>query len=148
VNKPDFFPDLVAELKADEGCKLNAYPDPISGGEPFTIGYGHTGPNVHPGTTWTQAQADIALELDVYNHGMDLEEALPWIAHLDPVRRRVLWNMAFNIGVEGLLGFKNTLAMVKSGNYVGAVGGMMASKWARQVPNRAKRLARHMETGL
>ena len=31
-----------------EGCRLEAYPDPATGGEPWTIGYGHTGPDVFP----------------------------------------------------------------------------------------------------
>jgi lysozyme len=41
-----------------EGCVLTAYPDPISGGDPWTIGYGSTGPGVVPGLVWTQEQAD------------------------------------------------------------------------------------------
>jgi len=44
-------------LKTWEGCILTAYPDPASGGDPWTIGYGHTGPEVSPGLTISQAQA-------------------------------------------------------------------------------------------
>ena len=40
-----------------EGCKLTAYPDPATGGDPWTIGYGHTGNDVYPGLTITQEQA-------------------------------------------------------------------------------------------
>ena len=47
-----------------EGCKLNAYPDPGTGGAPWTIGYGHTGPDVHPGLTITQEQAEELLMQD------------------------------------------------------------------------------------
>lgn len=47
-----------------EGCKLTAYPDPGTGGAPWTIGYGHTGPDVHPGLTITQEKAEQLLMQD------------------------------------------------------------------------------------
>ena len=49
-------------IKKFEGLRLAAYPDPATGGEPWTIGYGHTGPEVHRGLTWTHDQAEAALE--------------------------------------------------------------------------------------
>ena len=48
-----------------EGLSLVSYPDPATGGEPWTIGYGHTGPDVHPGLTITQEQAEELLMQDV-----------------------------------------------------------------------------------
>lgn len=45
----------------EEGCRLVAYQD--TGGV-WTIGYGHTGPDVHQGLVWTQEQADSALTQD------------------------------------------------------------------------------------
>ncbi|KWV17149.1 lysozyme [Xanthomonas translucens] len=48
-----------------EGCRLTAYPDPATGADPWTIGYGATGPGIRKGVTWTQAQADQRLEHDV-----------------------------------------------------------------------------------
>lgn len=47
-----------------EGCKLTAYPDPGTGAEPWTIGYGHT-KGVMPGMTCTQEQAIAWLKQDV-----------------------------------------------------------------------------------
>lgn len=41
-----------------ESCRLKAYPDPATGGAPWTIGWGHTGPDVKPGMTITQEKAD------------------------------------------------------------------------------------------
>lgn len=55
----------LAVLKYFESCKLTAYPDPGTGGAPWTIGYGHTGPDVHDGLKWTQQQADEALARDL-----------------------------------------------------------------------------------
>ena len=48
-----------------EGCNLEAYPDPGTGGAPWTIGYGHTGPEVKKGLTCTQEQAERWLHFDV-----------------------------------------------------------------------------------
>jgi lysozyme len=53
--------DLIKEF---EGCKLTAYPDPGTGGEPWTIGFGHI-ENVKPGDTITQDQANLYLDDDV-----------------------------------------------------------------------------------
>lgn len=146
-------PILVSDLKRDEGLRLTAYGDPLTGREPWTIGYGHTGPDVRQGLTWTQQQAEAALIADIEDHNAQLAAALPWVTHLDPARRRVLQNMAYNLGVgvpggtKGLLGFKNTLAMIKAGDYEGAARGMEKSLWAKQVKGRAARLAAAMRAG-
>lgn len=52
-------------IKYFEGYRLNAYPDPGTGGAPWTIGYGHTGPEVVKGLKITKAQADAYFEKDV-----------------------------------------------------------------------------------
>lgn len=52
--------------KSFEGCKLTAYQDPVG---VWTIGYGHTGKEVHEGLVWTQEQADEALEHDILAAG-------------------------------------------------------------------------------
>lgn len=141
-------PQLIADLKRDEGLRLTAYKDTVG---VWTIGYGHA--HVQPGTVWTEAQAEAALKQDVLEHNAKLAAALPWVNQLDPVRRRVLQNMAFNLGVgsaeagSGLLGFRNTLEYVRTGQYEKAAAGMLASKWAKQVKGRAVRLAEQMRTG-
>ena len=48
-------------IKEFEGCVLKAYPDPGTGGDPWTIGYGHTGPDVRPGTQITKDRAEELL---------------------------------------------------------------------------------------
>ena len=52
-------------IKHFEGCRLESYPDPASGGDPWTIGFGHTGPEVVPGLTITQPVADQMLRDDL-----------------------------------------------------------------------------------
>jgi lysozyme len=58
-----------------EGLKETAYPDPGSGAEPWTIGYGHTGPEVHEGLVWSPEQCEEAL-------GRDLAEAEEVVNHV------------------------------------------------------------------
>jgi lysozyme len=55
--------------------------------------------------------------------------------------------MAFQLGTDGLLGFKNTLALIRDGKYAEAAEAMLQSKWATQTPERAQRLAKQMKEG-
>ena len=129
-------------IMAEESCRLDAYQDSLG---IWTIGWGHA--HVAPGTVWTQQQADTTLDADLFNAIHDLDFHLAWWRDLDVVRAAVLLNMAFNMGVEGLLRFHNTLTFIQDGNYAAASGGMLSSKWAKQVGPRATRLARMMKTG-
>ena len=72
---------------------------------------------------------------------------LPWFDDLDVVRKAVLIDMRFNLGGSGLLGFKNTLELIKNKQYTDAAVAMGQSKWATQVGERAKRLQRMMAFG-
>lgn len=77
-----------------------------------------------------------------------LLDQFPWTAKLDDARFGVLVNICFQLGIGGLAGFKNTLAMIQSGDYAGASDGMLASTWAKQTPLRAGRLALQMKIGV
>ena len=140
-------PFLIPDLKQDEGCRLTAYPDPLSGGDPWTIGYGSTGPGIERGTVWTQERSDAALDARVADLVRSLTDTLPWFATLADLRQDVLVNMAYNMGLHGLLAFHNTLTFIEAGHYTEAAIGMLNSAWAHQVPSRANRLAMQMRTG-
>lgn len=158
--EPD--PELIAALKVDEGLRLKAYPDPLSprartgkgSGAPWTIGYGRAR-GVQEGQAITAATAEAWLIEDAREHNRVVHAALPWLRQLDPVRRRVIENMHFNMGwddpktpkLEGLSGFTNTLAHVQAGRYAQAAANMRASLWAKQTGRRARRLALEMELG-
>ena len=88
-------------LKTWEGCRLSAYPDPASGGAPWTIGYGHTGPDVVPGLTITQQQADAFLQKDVAHAASAVKRLLPGVALL-PRQLDALISFCFNVGVGAL----------------------------------------------
>ena len=78
----------------------------------------------------------------------DLDAALPWWRGLDPVRRRVLLDMGFNLGVAKLAGWTITLGLVKTGAFGRAADEMLASQpWASQVGARARDLAEMMRSG-
>lgn len=140
-------PFLPEDLRRDEGLRLEAYPDPLSGGEPFTIGYGHTGPEVHKGLVWTEAQASNALDADIAHACGLLDQHIPWWRELDGLRQDVLANMTFNMGWGRLSGFQHMLAAAKAGDYAKAADEMLDSAWSRQVGHRATRLAEQMRTG-
>lgn len=134
---------LTKELRRDEGVVPFAYQDHLGY---WTIGVGRL-IDKRKGGGLSDAEIDFLLSNDIDRFEKQVIDALPWYSRLDDVRQRVLVNMAFNLGIGGLLGFKNTLAMIERGDYAGAAKGMLNSKWATQVGERAKRLATMMETG-
>lgn len=70
-----------------------------------------------------------------------------WYSKLDEVRKKVVVDMAFNLGVDGILKFKKMIAALKRGDYEAATAEMVDSKWHRQVKERAIRLEKMMLTG-
>jgi len=96
----------------------------------------------------SQAEAYVMLINDIMNCEKQLQAKIPDIYNgLDEVRKSVLLNMCFNLGINGLLGFKNTLAFVKAGDWERAANNMLVSKWAKQVGRRAIELSELMRKG-
>jgi lysozyme len=95
----------------------------------------------------TKEFAEWLLERDVGRVVRQVEAALPWAEDLDATRQAVLLAMAYQMGVPGLLKFTNTLAAVRAGKYPAAAAGMLASRWAKQTPARARRMAEIMKNG-
>ena len=73
---------------------------------------------------------------------------MPWWRHQSEVRKVVLVDMCYNLGINRFLGFKKMLAAVKEGNYDTAADEMLNSKWATQVKGRAVELAQLMREGV
>ncbi|MFB0613537.1 lysozyme [Aurantiacibacter poecillastricola] len=76
-------PEGIALIKRFEGCakirrdaQVEAYPDPGTGGDPWTIGWGATGPGIGPGTVWTQDACDARLEADLERYAAQVANAL------------------------------------------------------------------------
>jgi lysozyme len=92
-------------------------------------------------------EAEYLLSNDIHRTIVELNQALPSLSLIDEIRRNALYNMAFNLGVKGLLGFTNTLALLQQHKYSEAAEEMLKSKWANQVGVRAQRLAEQIKTG-
>ncbi|WP_288413475.1 glycoside hydrolase family protein [uncultured Sphingomonas sp.] len=156
---------LVAELTRDEGLRLTTYRCTAA---KLTIGIGRNLDDV--GISGSEArlfgcdtpaqalahvkrhgvtkrQAESLFANDIVGCERDLDRRLPWWRSLDDVRERVLLNMCFNLGINGLVGFRNTLRMVERREYEDAAANMLKSLWARQVGARAQRLSAMMRTG-
>lgn len=136
--------ELTRQLRGDEGVEESAYQDHLGY---WTIGVGRL-IDKRRGGRLRPHEIDYLLHSDIDERIDDLSRRIPWFLNLDSARQGVLLNMSFQLGVDGLLGFKNTLAMVKSGDYEGASRGMLQSLWARQTPERAKRMSEQMRTGV
>jgi lysozyme len=131
---------MVRQLRLHEGERLKPYR--CTAGK-LTIGVGR---NLEDRGI-TAAESAYLLCNDIMAMETELVRALPWVTQLNEVRQRVLVDMAFNLGVVGLLNFKRTLAAIQAGQYQQAATMMLDSKWAGQVGQRAERLARMMATG-
>lgn len=140
---------LYIQLYRDEGEVLHAYQDSLGY---WTIGVGRL-IDKRKGGGITAEESKHLFDNDVRKVQEQVYAALPWARQLDEARQGVLLNMCFQMGLgskekgTGLLGFKNTLAMIERGDYESAAQGMMNSLWAKQTPNRAERLAEQMRTG-
>jgi lysozyme len=128
---------------------LRAYPDPISKGDPWTIGLGETGPDVKEGTIWPEEKCwsrfynsyAIAYAAAARDAGSSC-----W-SGLNEQRRAVLTDLAFQMGGEGLAGFTHMLAAVKAADWAGAKAHMLKSEYAKQTPSRAETNAQMILTG-
>lgn len=140
---------LDAELRRDESVSATIYID--TEGNP-TCGVGHN-LNASPlPSGWTFPLTDAQIN-SLLNHDLAITFAalnlhLPWWSSMDDVRQRVIASMCFNMGIGKLLGFHNTLCAMRAGNHTSAASGMLASLWAKQVGDRATRLADAMRTGV
>ena len=96
----------------------------------------------------SQSEAYVMLINDIMNCEKQLQSKIPDIYNgLDEVRKSVLLNMCFNLGISGLLGFKNTLEFIKVGDWERAANNMLVSRWAKQVGRRAIELSELMRKG-
>lgn len=94
----------------------------------------------------TKDEALFLLREDIADAEKDLQH-FDWFPKLDPVRRKVVIDMRFNLGPGGFRGFKKMIAALARGDYKAAAVEMVDSRWYHEVGNRSKRLVRMMESG-
>ena len=141
---------LVEQLTRDEGLRRLPYQDTLG---VWTWGVGHNldNPLSHL-VVALLAQGDVpgaiaeCLGEDVATVRGGLTTAIPWYTGLSDARRGVFENMAFALGVEGFLRFRHLLAACQAGQWTKAGEELLDSTWARQVGDRAQRLAQQLVT--
>lgn len=133
--------DVLDQVRRDEGLRLHPYVDTVG---KTTIGYGRN--LVDKGISTDEA--NVLLKNDVDEVAALLRNRLPWFEALDDVRQAVLVNMCFNMGFGGLEEFTKFLAAAAQGRWSDAKAEMLDSAWAKQVGERANRLATQIETGV
>lgn len=117
--KQDDLGPALQIIKEFEGCRLKAYPDPLSGGEPWTIGVGCTrypdGRAVRPGEVITQAEADQMLRLEVDRTAAVLAKRIPHWSEMNGNQKSALISFAFNLGAAfyGSSGFSTISAALR-----------------------------------
>ncbi|NIJ18483.1 GH24 family phage-related lysozyme (muramidase) [Sphingomonas naasensis] len=137
-----------ALIQQFEGCakrradgRLDAYPDPGTGGDPWTIGWGSTGPDIRRGTVWTQAQADERFEADVHRFAAKVD-ALLGDDPTKPGQFDAMVSLAYNIGL-GNFASSTLLRLHRAGNFEGAAA--QFARWnkaaGRVLPGLTKRRA-------
>jgi len=96
-------PAALDLIRRFEGFVDHAYPDPASGGEPWTIGYGFTtleGRPVQPGQTISREQAELELQRQVQNCARHLAGCIPYWAEMNGNQRAALIDFAWNLGSD------------------------------------------------
>lgn len=167
---------VKADLNRHEGFREFAYPDPLSkiakrykgndwpwgfvparellaripgvkeeDGAPWTYGYGFTH-FVTPDSRINKITAERMLEGLIIEQSLRLKNTLSWYEDASFVTKTVLINMAFNLGLNGLLKFKNSLTYIKLKNYPRAAENLKLSLWYKQVGTRAWELVKRIAT--
>ena len=143
--------NLHDQLKYEEGLRLKKYR--CTAGR-WTIGYGHNldaNPLAPDGSRIPDTiSAEFAEELlmrDIATTRAALRMAWPRIDEFDPARRDAFINMAFQLGVSGLMQFEAMRAAAIARDWETAARQAIKSRWAKQTPERARRVAEQIRSG-
>lgn len=128
---------LIADLESAEGFRPYVYDDAT--GVPITSGYTLKG-NATLGIGWCpatnpllHAQALVILGWHIDDKWETLQRAAPWVDSQSEPVQRALCNMAFNLGVTGLLKFTTFISLIEQGKYNEAADDLDTTVWAKQV---------------
>jgi|TARA_R110000824_G_scaffold292054_1_gene480474 lysozyme len=132
--------DLKEQLVRHEGLRLTVYDCP-AGYKTIGVGRNLEGKGI------TEEEALYLLGNDINYFTEQLRDNLGWFDDIPEAKQKVLINMAFNLGVGGLMNFKNMLSAVEEERWGDAATEMLDSKWAKQVGNRAIELSGTMAGG-
>lgn len=133
---------LSKQLEIDEGRRRRIYLDNANPPR-WTGGVGR---NLSD-RGFSDDEIDLMLKNDIDEAVRIAKGLIPAYDQLDDVRQEVVCNMAFNLGIVRLGGFKRFLASVNRHDYQSAATEMQDSAWYTQVGARAKRLVQAMREG-
>jgi lysozyme len=130
---------IVENLKVEEGYSARVYH--CTAGH-LTIGFGR---NVDKsGLGISEEEATVLLKNDVVRTIDEVRRSYPWFDDLNKSAREVLVEMCFQLGAPRLSGFVKCLAALEAGDNDTAAAELLDSKFARQVPARARRLSQRL----
>lgn len=128
---------VVDELKdvliEHEGLRLKPY---RCTADKLTVGVGRNLEDVGI----SRDEAMYLLGNDIARVTSELDDRIPFWNNLSPNKQIALASMAFQLGVNGLMQFKNMLAAVERGDDVAVAKEMRDSRWYTQTPNRVNDL--------
>ena len=135
---PTARPSLTAS-SADEGWRAHPYRDTEGN---LTVGFGT---NLDAGLV--PAQGECMLVVSINDDEALLRAKWPPYQALSSSVRAALLDMAYNLGVDGVLRFEDMLGALEIGDYGTAADDALDSVWARKRPDRAERLAAIIRAG-
>lgn len=130
---------LEARIIRHEGFSPLPYADTLGN---QTVGYGFA-----LASGFTAEECLAVLRIRIKNLTESVSYAIPFFTRLSQARQDVLVEMAYNMGLPNLLGFKMMLLALGNGDYSKAAEEMLDSGWHDQVGVRAERLAQIMAEG-
>lgn len=142
---------LLAQLTIDEGLRSYVYDDA-------------TGKELLPGSTlignatlaigWCPAKNPCPPDLAQYilaffadDRIATLQKAIPWVMDISDARQRALYNMAYELGVTGLLKFNTFMSLMQQGQYGAAADDLNTTVLAKEDPNRVTRIQTLIRNG-
>lgn len=135
---------LIENIKAHEGFRDHIYKDSV--GKP-TVGYGFLVAALSPdelklnggkAEPMSKEVAEKILNLKVAKLRKRVPECLPWLASKPQSVQDTILEMAYQLDIAKLLGFKYTLQCIEAGNYAQAARNLRASLLYRQTPKRVE----------
>lgn len=132
---------ILESLKRHEGYRQRPYIDTVG---KLTVGYGR---NLDD-RGLSRDEASMLLEHDVTLAIQECLQVWPWLAKLDEVRSAVIVELAVNMGVPVLRGFRKLFAALEKDDYATAAAELLDSQWRTDVgPHRSGRLAQQLASG-
>ena len=144
---------LLENIKAHEGFSARIYKDSV--GKP-TVGYGFLVAALSPdelklnggkAEPMSKEVAEKILNLKVARLKKRLFQCLPWLESKPQNVQDTLIEMAYQLGLAGLMGFRHTLGCIEAGDYAQAARNLRASLLYRQTPKRVEGYIKGLKNG-